>query len=504
MSSKGLNERRCIIRHELGFYRGLATAALYTLPWPPSTKPEDLPQVIAPVLQQCVRQHPILGAVIDSPDSEEAAFRRLPELQLAWHIHLLRPDQLAQGDDIGDTKELTRKALEKVVNEPFPDVREVPPWRVFVVPLSPSGSAGRQRSRALLIYNYSHSHGDGLSGLAFHHSFLQALRKPETGPHSAVIVTGENPLPPAPERLPISWSYLLAVIAKELLPWLPRLLFWKAAQAGPVWTGRPVFIDDANDIQSGVKLILIDNDKLQLALKGCKERKVKLTGLLHLVIVRSLTAALRDIGIDPVSFATSTPIDLRKLFDLTARDMGVNASAVSYQIQAQHPSEPFSESEMQSARELTAELARCSSTTQDQVVGLLTYATPLKGWLQGKMGKARDTTYEVSNVMSFDPGAEPSTVSPQKLDSQPAEEEEPHAQIESIYFSQPADVTGPALSFNVVSLKGSALSIAIAWQYGALGIETAGADIAATASEEAFITSLVTTIEDEFTKWVAG
>lgn len=338
---------------------------------------------------------------------------------------------------------------------------------MFIVPLSPSDPTSNERSRFLSIYHYSHSHGDGLSGLAFHHTISQAFCNPPAAkedPVSATLTIGRKDLPPPPEPLPISWSFFLKTVAKEFLPKFLARLVLSQPHLGTAWAAGPAFCD-ADKFKVGVKLITIDRGSLQLALERCKEHRIKLTGLLHLIIVRSLATALRDRGINPTSFVSSTPVDIRKVFGLDAMDMGINASAVSYTYALMESSiGPLSDIEIDAARQLTTELARASKTAMDQPIGLLRYAQPLRGWHQGKLGKARDTSYELSNLMAFDPECNGAEKRESSASCSPVT-------IERVCFSQPADATGMPLSFNAVSLRGGDLSIAICWQIGALGLE---------------------------------
>jgi hypothetical protein len=496
----GLNERRCILRHELGFYRGLATAAVYSADWPQLLDIDTCLKLLGPALQECVDQHPIMAAVIEDPDSEDTHFRRLPELRLREHIHLLDGSvEGPQSTSDSAPKELLQKqkVLEHVVNTPFPDVRQTPPWRLFVLLIPDQIPANDQRVRLLVVYNYSHSHGDGFAGLVFHHTFLQALSKRTASSRESaaptILTTPDKQLPPIPGPFPLSWTYFTGILAKEFLPWLPKLMFWRQALPGPAWTGVPTFYDQET-FRAGVRLINIEGGNLKSALQRCKARGIKLTGLLHLVVVGALYRALESRDIHPTAVTGSTPVDLRKAFGLSMSDMNNCASAVTHLFPPPLNTEGFTEKELQSARDLGAELARCSGTTQDQVVGLLRYAVPLQHWLKGKIGKSRSDTYELSNTMSFDPVEDKEKT---------ATCSESAVSIDSICWTQPADVVGQVFSVNVVSLKGGDLSIAICWQYGALGI--AKHELGGTSdAEDAFMDDLSSDIEKHLGLWASN
>jgi hypothetical protein len=119
-------------------------------------------------------------------------------------------------------------------------------------------------------------------------------------------------------------------------------------------------------------------------------------------------------------------------------------------------SSSISDSLWDAARSTTQNLAHCASTLDDQPVGLLAYLRNMYPWTKGQIGKRRECSYEVSNIMSFNPG--------------PFVPEERWS-IESMIFSQPANVSSGCLNFNVVSRHQGDLTIVISWQAGALDVQ---------------------------------
>jgi hypothetical protein len=470
------------------------------LEWPQPLDQKSCLELFCPALQQCVERHPILGCVIDQPETEQPRFRRVGELQLKDHVLLLSGDfgRLEKHDNSGTSsdqqKGLVARALEHVVNTRFPDVRETPPWRLWIAAISTEDISNTAQTSIMVVFNYAHSHGDGMSGLTFLDTFIRALSrtKKDTSTGLAVIPTGDRPLPYPAGPYPISWSYLLSALTREFLPWLPKLQFWKPAPLGPAWTGGPTSFDSSN-FRAGLRLVRVPGDALKATLRHCKEQNIKLTGLLHLLIVRGINAGLKERGLTSPAFASSTPVNLRAVFRLPASEMGVNVTAVSHAFPPPPPSDEVSQAELCYARELGHELTRSAATTQDHIVGMLPYAGPLGVWVRGKLGKPRDTTYELSNLMTFALSS-----------SEQSEGEEPGDQrkvvVRSIDYSQPADAVGPPVSFNVVSLNGGDLSVAICWQYGALGLENSEGGV--DSAEDSFIEGVVTSIEAGFANWV--
>jgi hypothetical protein len=79
----------------------------------------------------------------------------------------------------------------------------------------------------------------------------------------------------------------------------------------------------------------------------------------------------------------------------------------------------------------------------------------MRSWTAGKIGSKRDSSYEVSNLLAFDPGAS---------------DENSSWSLGNMVFAQPANVTGSPLNLNIVARKGGDLVCSITWQTGALGM----------------------------------
>ena len=184
-------------------------------------------------------------------------------------------------------------------------------------------------------------------------------------------------------------------------------------------------------------------------LQQYRRHGVKLTSLLDALIARSISDVMLPSGYG--SLTSGIDIDLQKLIEVAPDSMGVHASIVT----RQHIL-PVSNLTAR-AHETTQILVKASSTLHDQLQGLLRYVSSMRNWHLGKIGKQRSESYEISNLMAFVP---------------PIEKHGVH--IDSVFFAQPANVTGPALTFKIVSLGGGDLHIAVTWQIGALGIEPDG------------------------------
>ncbi|RMZ90962.1 hypothetical protein DV736_g1795, partial [Chaetothyriales sp. CBS 134916] len=179
------------------------------------------------------------------------------------------------------------------------------------------------------------------------------------------------------------------------------------------------------------------------------------------LLAYSLSAAIGNSS-NSIVLRGAIPINLQKIDDVPPDQMGV-MSSVWMQT---HNSAAHFENLIKRARYTTDALAKAASTLQDQPVGLLRFVGNFRSWYEGKLGKARGESYEVSNIMALDPAAATLGAGPQNR----------IVGVEELFYTQPANVTGPAITFNVVSVKGGALNVGVSWQVGALGLETVRED----------------------------
>ncbi|KAI5194137.1 hypothetical protein E4T39_08773 [Aureobasidium subglaciale] len=455
----GPNERRCIVRQALGHYRTLVIGGTYTLEGPPDDF--SLRSVLTKALKHCVTLHPILSACILGEETEAPCFGRPTILDLNNHIEIL-DTQLSRN--VSEENRLIKLVVAQTNDHVFTSCNRVPPWKIFVLPLL----AGEQRetSRYLILFGYYHSHGDGKSGLAFHKTLIHGLRNVQrtdcTYDDDPEFRSPKSPLLPTLEmagRLSISWSYLLSPLLGAYLPtFIANPLGIRASatpQADDQWTGRETFFN-GHDYRTRVEVISINNAHVQKILQACRKHDVKLTGFLHQVIVQALSKELPEERAG--CFVSQTAVDLRShLNGISDDDMALCPTAY-YELFARttETSATRSTSFWRAARSTTKRLAECASTMKDQPVGLLVYLRNMYPWSKGQVGKRRECSYELSNIMSFNPGP-----------LQPGEGWD----IESMIFSQPANVSSGCLNFNIVSRYQGDLTIVISWQEGALDVQ---------------------------------
>lgn len=418
-------------------------------------------------LKHCVASHPILSACIVGEETEAPEFARPAFLNLDDHIDILATQQ---SPDIMAEKDLIKLVLAQSNDHVFTSCDKIPPWKITVLPLL-DGEQQHKTSRYLILFGYYHSHGDGKSGLAFHKTLLSGLKQA----HSINCAYDDAPMFESPGtlllptlemagRLSISWSYLLSPLLGAYLPaFVANPLGIRASatpEADDQWAGNKTFFD-SDGYQTRLEIISVDHSHVQKILQACREHDVKFTGLLHQVIVQALSMELPSAKAG--CFVSQTAVDLRShLNGITDDDMALCPTAY-YELftrtannGASKAPMPMSDALWDAARSTTQNLAQCASTLNDQPVGLLSYLRNMYPWTKGQIGKRRECSYEISNIMSFNPGS-----------SVPEE----RWNIESMIFSQPANVSSGCLNVNLVSRHQGDLTVVVSWQSGALDVQ---------------------------------
>jgi hypothetical protein len=441
----------------VGHQRALVVGAVYTSE--ASNNTLDLTKGIGPVtaaLRHCIDRHPILSSVIVGGDGELPEFATPKKLDISKHVEIRHQDENLAEDS------LIEMVLAEVSDEQFSSVDSTPPWKLVLMSL-PSGQGSA--TRLLALFAYYHSHGDGKSGLAFHQTFLDGLNEKSTLDQVARDQSFEpclKPLPPPIEKagnLSLSWSFLLSPLIGAYMPtFLASMLGFRAswiAQSSDIWHGKDLTFDP-NDFRTGLIMLTITHDTMRNALQRCKARQTTFTGLLNHLIARSLSES-----VSAQAFAAQIVVDLRHLFKDTYANNTMTNSVSAYNEtvprttteSTQDWADPASDI-WTAARKTSAGLKEASSTLHNQPIGLLAFLNAFRPWTLGQIGKPRECSYEISNLVVFDP--------PSPSESAVA--------VEKTIFCQPANAAGPCLSFNLVSTKGGPLVMTVTWQRGVLGL----------------------------------
>ncbi|RJE23100.1 hypothetical protein PHISCL_04547 [Aspergillus sclerotialis] len=448
------NERRTISREDLGFYNALIIGAVYEV----QSKELDVnsAQSFISPLKYCIQKYPYLSVVVKDKHIEKPSYEAVSSINLENHLSIIQDDKSSSDYETAEFE----KVLPPILDRPWPT--DIPPWRIVVLPLtSPHGSAV---ARCFIAFSFSHTLGDGMVGLAFHRTFLEAWQQTagREEKDSFLVTPPARTLPEpfdTPERLPISWKFLLAPLLAAYLPKSVGQIFGLRAAASTIdvgtWTGSRFFCEQDSIPISRVKILEIDPPLVQNALQMSRKHDSKLTGTIHQFIVRALSKSIPNR--DVTNFVSQTAVDMRGSIGTPAYTWGLFVSGY-YEV---HPrpsnvSEPPLPNEMWAAAgSMTKKLAECAKSLQDQAIALLRYAPSIRNWTLGKIGQERDSSYEVSNLLAFDGG-----------DS----DANNNCNISKMVFAQPANVLSAPLAFNIVSVKGGSLICTVSWQAGALDV----------------------------------
>ncbi|KAI1254172.1 hypothetical protein MGN70_004568 [Eutypa lata] len=419
-------------------------------------------------LRCCIEDHPSLGVVVHDTHTDKAFYQKVPSIDLENHISIF------EGLDNENNKLL---AIEKVLGSDLDRsfIRDIPPWRVIVLPLGPS--------RCFIAFSYSHMIGDGPTGTAFHHTFFNACDDVPTVPSSSKVVkTSIKPLPApfdTPQRLPISWSFLLAPLIDSFLPRFVSEFLGLQLAIYPLdtgtWTGSLVPRNPKTP-QSKIKLREIKAPLLEKALRASRAHKAKLTGTFQQLVIRALSKAFPDPAI--TNFVAQTAISMRQAIGVPSNVMGNFVSGCYINYPRVDPFRPIADEDWKSASSATQRLAESAATLQDQPIGLLRYVPRMRKWTLEKLGRKRECSFEVSNVGVFD--------NHQDLPSGKV----PKTRITEIFFAQPGHILSTPLAFNLASLKGDSFVYTVTWQPGALGVPE---DV-----EDALVEEICSSIDAEF------
>jgi hypothetical protein len=385
--------------------------------------------------------------VVKDKHTEKPAYEGVSSINLEDHVSIV--DEVNSAEET----EAFEKVLPPILDRPWP--ADIPPWRIIVLPLASHGSTAK---RCFIVFSFSHTLGDGMVGITFHRTLLEALRRTTgTDEKESFLITPPTQVLPAPfdtpERLPISWKFLLGPLLAVYLPnSINEILGLRAAvstvDAG-TWTGPPIFFDPAVAQQSRVRILEIEAPLVLRALKASRAHDSKLTASMHQLIVRALSKAIPDR--DVTNFVSATAVDMRASIGIPRYTWGLFVSG-HYEVHPRVLETALSDEMWAAASSITKRLAECGTRLHDQAIGLLRYVPSIRNWTLGKIGHRRDCSFEVSNLLAFDGGVHPT------------------CNISKMVFSQPANVMSAPLVFNIISVQGGSLMCTVSWQAGGLGV----------------------------------
>ncbi|PKX96056.1 uncharacterized protein P174DRAFT_450371 [Aspergillus novofumigatus IBT 16806] len=422
----GLLESYSTARHHLKFYLNVSVAATYTLP---ETYNSPVQDYIYTACGRLIGQHPILSAIPVGEDTKEPYFARLPEIDLEKSVSFAKRSHDFPGADEPDAELETLLTTQH--NTPF--TPPLPFWRLCVL----TGATNERRFTAAFVYH--HAIGDGTSGKAFHKTFLQALHETaaSVGPEEvkSVITPPRVPLLPNSEavhHLPVSIFYLATTLFKEKV--------WPWSDPG-LWTGSEVIVP----LETQMRHIVFPEHVTSSLKDRCRQNNTTITAVLETAIARSLFARL------PETFTsvkcTGAMSTRRWLPDIITDD--------SMGVWVQDFEDTFSRDKI-TRDGFPWEEARRARQTIENVLSLkgknanpslLKYVDDVHDLFLSKVGKARKSSFEVSNVGVL-----------------AADQDPTKPRIGRMVFSQSASVTGNAFEVSVITGGDLCMVLAFTWQ----------------------------------------
>ena len=389
-------------------------------------------QSFAQSLKRCIEEYPYMTVVMKDVHTETPVWEGVLSVKLDDHISIVHN----QTTDSVEEAAMIEKFLPSIVDRRFTAFS--PPWRIVVLPL-PS-RPGITKPRCFIAFACSHSIGDGGAGLAFHRTFLNALRQTTEEQDECFTVTVPSRTLPdpfdTPEKLPVSPGFLRSVATTSVV------------DAG-TWTGSPVFLEPQEGLHTRIRLLEVEAPLVQGALRASRSHNTKLTATLHQLIIRALSKVVKDHNV--LNFASQTAIDLRGASG-AGLEWGIFVSGLS----AAHPrvdaSRPISDDMWAAASSMSEKLAESTTRLEDQVIGLLRFIPNHRDSMVNKLGGKREGSYALSNMLAFDDGGG-----------------EYHCRISKMVVASSAAVPSAPLSFCIISVKGGSLMCTVSWQPGALG-----------------------------------
>ncbi|MCJ1380262.1 hypothetical protein MMC17_003365 [Xylographa soralifera] len=413
----GMFEKLYTARQVLGIYNSVIVTATYTV----RSKLEDasLCSIFCAAISGLLHQHPSLSCHFEGEDTFEPKFRRITTIEVK---DVLQISDLEKGESLA-------QKIQFLHDQPW-SVNRKPLWKLVVMREPRVASDTSIGSTLHIAFVYHHVIGDGLSGAAFHTSLLRELENTEQR---------SQDMKEAPKSKQVVQEYA------------PR---WLVGAPSPLWAGLPVQTLEKCPFRSRVRTVTLQAERVESLLKESRRHSVTLTSVLTAALVSILADALPEAP----RFLGWTAYTLRRVTGTSMKDM-VNQTST---FQTSYPADfldRFRKASNAVERvenlwntagyfhaQMQDELARCP---RDNLVGLLPYVSDHVKFYQKKIGKAREATWELSNLGVF-------KKTPKSLLG--------NWILEEMTFTQGAQPVGPAFTVNCVSVQGGPLTIAITWQ----------------------------------------
>lgn len=363
--------------------------------------------------------------------------------------------------------EVTKSRLEQL----WPDVATRPPWKLLVVQ---NCTKDWGQLRLDMVFVTHHALADGKSTIVFHTELLRELnRNPNdrgSGPPAELknhILSFDRPpvlAPPQQELIQfrISWLFFFKILWKEFGPsWL------KPTPPAEPWAGKAITLEPH---RLNLRLISIEEEVVPKLVKASRLHGATLTAIIHVLVLVSVARRVpaevapafsseTPIGLVPwAKLPLDSDVDLTKVLSVltTSSNKVWDAETVADLRRRLNEKDQGLEGDLlwPLAATWRAEMkTKLASLPKDDVCGLMDYVTDWQKRWEGKIGKSRDATWEVSNI-GLIKGVTDDYQSLGVWD------------IRRSFFTQPAFLAGPGFGVNVTGVEGGEVTLTLNWQGG--------------------------------------
>ncbi|KAI0811872.1 hypothetical protein GGR55DRAFT_678092 [Xylaria sp. FL0064] len=453
-------------------------------------------QVVAHVEDAIVRvvlEHPALRVDAVNLDTKRPAWVAVDQVDFARHVQWVDITGANGSDNNAAAKSegTLPDVIERRLDEPYENMAGRPQWRVLVL------FKGGGDPFLDIIFDYSHAFGDGTSGKIFHETLLRILNKPTTSGEAETetpilkdriltIPSTAKTLPPPMEkagRFSVSAKFAVSTAWKELRPL--GLSSTSAAHAhwAPIRT---------TPYKTRFRAFDVPADALPGILTACRAHRTTVTGLLHALLLASISSRIPA----QAAFVGSTALDLRRHLigvDVKSypcldprRTVANYVSAMTHEFDAdvvrriRDTAKPGNDDAIapalvdlvwQCAARVRAEIEkRLDSGLRNDVVGLMKLIPDWRAQLRADAGKPRPHSFVVSNLGVLD--GEPAMEKEEEEEEGEGEKENRNGdagssscwKIAHSTFAISAEVCGAAFQVSPISVRGGALCMGCSWQ----------------------------------------
>lgn len=458
--------------------RGIILACRYKLParLVPQTSHHELVSTFEGAVARVVLKHPHMHIGLVGEGTNKACWVRLGSINLQNHIQwtIVR----------GSANEL-QKTLLQVSNQQldtkFIDCRHLPGWRINVLRME-----GSDIIEVLLVFN--HTNMDGTSAKIFHAELLQNLHVDNQTPNDSLLrdhvltLPGDSTqrLSPPPETLvqfPVEPKAMMEFLKIETrtpahkYPRSPAQAHWAPIQAAP--------------FKTRFRSITAPKSVLSDLVQACHSHETTLTGLLHALILVSLTPLLEPS--DATAFGFLTAMDIRRLLPpyhpsypwfKADQAMSNYVTIVSHfadedfvaQVRSKYSPDDSTDSRFETLMDLIWSAARKvredfeakrRQETKNDMIGFSQAIGDWRAQLIEHVRRPRPSSWVITNLGLID--GDPSA-SPSPEDTSEKAEQESSWSITRAQFLMCANVVSSAFGISMAAVKGGDLVIACNWQ----------------------------------------